>query len=341
MEVKILQAPLTAGPCPEANATRRELSLLETHPQPQSGFAGLEPTLDSLVATYGLTKRYGSFEAVSQVTLEIRRGEIYGLLGPNGSGKTTTIRILLGMLKQTEGTASLFGLDSWSRSREIRERVSFLPGEIRLFGHYTGYQILKFLSSLRGGEPYQRAVAIAQEVMKLDLKKKVRNYSTGMKQKLALSQAFADRVEVLILDEPTSALDPTARAIVLDLIRQAKARGQTVIFSGHVLSEVEQVCDRVAIMKQGRLMVVEDMHGRRQRLRLLLVKFGSGLPQSLPDSLELSVRRQESHDVLLLEHRGEAGPLLEWLNQQNVVDLAIGTDSLQDLYNQYHGMHSE
>ena len=298
-------------------------------------------TGEPIISVQGLSKRYGRVVALTDVDLDVREGEIFGLLGPNGSGKTTTIRIVLGLLRASGGHASAFGFDCWSGSRQVRERVSFLPGEIRLIGHMTGYQSLKFLSSLRGGEPYDRAVHLAETVMELDLKRKVRAYSTGMKQKLALAQAFADRVELLILDEPTSALDPTARALVLDLVRQARQRGQTVMFSGHVLSEVEAVCDRVAIMNAGRLVHLEDMNRRRQHLRLILARFGDRGLGEIPDHLQLTIRRWESPTVALFEHRGPAQPLLEWLSRQDIVDLAIGVDDLRELYDRYHGTNAD
>jgi ABC-2 type transport system ATP-binding protein len=156
-----------------------------------------------------------------------------------------------------------------------------------------------------------------------------------MKQKLALAQAFADPVEILILDEPTSALDPSARADVLGLVSEARRAGQTVIFSGHVLSEVEEISDRVAIMRQGRLMHVENLRDRK-RLRLLLVKYGGEPPESFPDELGLT-RKERTGNVDLLEHRGEVGPLLGWLQSCDVVDLAIGTEDLRSLYDQFHG----
>jgi ABC-2 type transport system ATP-binding protein len=161
-----------------------------------------------------------------------------------------------------------------------------------------------------------------------------------MKQKLAPAQAFADPVDILILDEPTSALDPSAREQVLALVKEARGNGQTVIFSGHVLSEVEQVADRVAVMRLGRLMHVEDMHRRRRDLRLLLVRFEEEPPAEFPDELELAVRERKG-DVLLLEHRGAAVPLLAWLGTQAVVDLAIGTEDLRSLYDRYHGPMAE
>ena len=289
-----------------------------------------------MIVTQGLSKVYGQNVALADLDLEVRQGEVFGLLGPNGSGKTTTIRLLLGLLRPTSGRASVGGHDSWTRSLEVRDMVSYLPGELRLIGSMSGLGLLKFLASLRGGAGLDRAVAIAEQVMKLDLRRKVRAYSTGMKQKLALAQAFADPVQVLILDEPTSALDPSARADVLGLVAEARKNGQTVIFSGHVLSEVEQIADRVGIMRLGRLMHVEDMHTRRS-LRMVLAKYSGEPPAGAPDELELTLRSR-TNGVDLFEHRGPVGPLLAWLQAQDVVDLAIGTEDLRSLYDKYHGL---
>lgn len=289
-----------------------------------------------MILTEGLTKRYGATTALRNLSMDVREGEVFGLLGPNGSGKTTTIRLLLGLIRPTEGRAQVEGFDCWSQSLEVRERISYLPGEIRLFGSMNGYGLLRYLSDLRGGVAFDRAVAIAEQIMELDLSRKIRTFSTGMKQKLALSQAFADPVKILILDEPTSALDPSARNEVLGLVAQARANGQTVIFSGHVLQEVQAVADRVAIMRKGRLMHVEDMHARRTSLRKILAKFVDEPPDQFPPELGLSIRSRDGQ-VLLLEHRGEVRPLLNWLGARDVVDIAIGTEDLHTLYDQYHG----
>jgi len=294
-----------------------------------------------MIVTEGLSKQYGQVSALRDLTLEVRRGEVFGLLGPNGSGKTTTIRLLLGQLRPTFGRATIAGYDCWSSSQQVKELVSYLPGELRMFGWMRGFEFLRFLSDLRGGTPYTRAVALADQVMKLDLRRKVRTYSTGMKQKLAIAQTFADPVDILILDEPTSALDPSARSEVLTLVREARnVHGQTVIFSGHVLSEVEEVADRVAIMRRGKLMHVEDMHERRSNLRLVLARFDGQIPEELPSTLDLSVR-ERTGDVWLMEHRGPAAPLLSWLGSLGVVDVAIGTEDLRTLYDRFHGSNAQ
>lgn len=288
-----------------------------------------------MIVTEALTKIYGTVTALKKLDMEVRKGEVFGLLGPNGSGKTTTLRLLMGLLRPTSGRATISGLDCWHDSTSVRELVSFLPGELRLYGAMTGLSTLRFLSDLRGGVALDRAVAIAERVMKLDLYRSVRTYSTGMKQKLALAQAFADPVEILILDEPTSALDPSARNDVLGLVSQARAAGQTVIFSGHVLAEVEKVSDRVAIMRRGHLMHVEDMHQRRAQ-RMILLRFPEAFAPRVPAELELTVR--ESHaGTYLFEHKGELGSLMAWLSTQDIEEVAIGTEDLHSLYDRFHG----
>lgn len=288
-----------------------------------------------MIATHGLTKRYGETVALRQLTLEVRPGEVFGLLGPNGSGKTTMIRLLLGLMRPTAGQASIGGFDCWRQSLEVRRMVSYLPGELRMYGSMKGFDLLRFLCDLRGGVGLERAVAIADQIMNLDLRRRIRTYSTGMKQKLALSQAFADPVDVLVLDEPTSALDPSARNEVLGLVRQARSQGQTVIFSGHVLSEVERASDRVAIMRKGRLMHIEDMHARRA-LRMLLVRPRDGVELEVPDHLQLSIRERNG-DTLLFEHLGPLSELLGWLAAAPVDEVAIGTEDLHSLYERFHG----
>jgi ABC-2 type transport system ATP-binding protein len=294
-----------------------------------------------MIQTRALSKNYGAVRALTDLTVEVRRGEVFGLLGPNGSGKTTTIRLLLGLLRPSSGSAVVDRFDCWRESRSVRQLVSYLPGELRLPGGMRGLALLKYLCALRGGRGLDRAVGLAERVMELDLGRRVRAYSTGMKQKLALAQVFADPVDVLILDEPTSALDPSARELVLSLVSEARAGGQTVIFSGHVLSEVERVADRVAIMRLGRLMHIEDMHTRRS-VRMLLIRFEDrGLPESIPEELALSLRQRNDNGSYLFEHRGAAGPLLSWLATQPVDDLAIGTEDLRSLYDRYHGPNAQ
>jgi ABC-2 type transport system ATP-binding protein len=288
-----------------------------------------------LIAIDELSKSYNHVRALEALSLEIRRGEVLGLLGPNGSGKTTTIRLLVGFLRPTNGRATIGGFDCWRDSLEVRRLVSYLQGELRLYGSMTGIGLLELLSDLRHGVGLDRSVAIAERIMKLDLRRRIRTYSTGMKQKLALAQVFSDPVDVLILDEPTSSLDPSARSLVLDLVQEARSHGQTVVFSGHVLPEVEQVADRVVIMRKGRLMHIEDMHARRN-LRMLLIRFPPGDIPVPPPALELT-ERERNGQTILFEHRGELAPLLDWVATVPIDDIAIGTEDLRSLYDRFHG----
>jgi ABC-2 type transport system ATP-binding protein len=290
---------------------------------------------ESLIAIEGLSKSYNKVVALDALNLSVRRGEVLGLLGPNGSGKTTTIRLLLGLLRPTSGRAMIGGFDCWKNSLDVRRLTSYLQGELRLYGSMTGLGVLELLSDLRDGIGLDRAVALAERVMKLDLRRRIRTYSTGMKQKLALAQVFSDPVDILMLDEPTSALDPSARGIVLSLVHEARDRGQTVIFSGHVLPEVEQVADRVAIMRKGRLMHIEDMRKRRG-LRMLLIRFGPG-EFTIPEAELGLTRRKDDEQSVLFEHRGELAPLLRWLATVPIEDIAIGTEDLRSLYDLFHG----
>jgi ABC-2 type transport system ATP-binding protein len=288
-----------------------------------------------LIRTERLSKTYGTVRALDSMDLEIHRSEVFGLLGPNGSGKTTTLRLLLGLLRPTSGRAMVAGFDCWRDTLDVRRLTSYLQGELRLYGSMTGLGVLELLSDLRDGLGLDRAVAIAERIMKLDLRRRVRTYSTGMKQKLALAQVFSDPVDILILDEPTSALDPSARETVLGLVQEARTHHQTVVFSGHVLPEVERVSDRVAIMRKGRLMHVEDMHARRS-LRMLLIRFGSGEIADPPAELGLT-ERERNDGTALFEHRGELAPLLDWLATAPIDDIAIGTEDLRSLYDRFHG----
>src|SRR5436190_8642325 len=205
-----------------------------------------------LLRTEHLTKDYGRYRALDHVSLTVSPGEVFGLLGPNGSGKSTALRLLLGFLRPTAGSASIAGHDCWHESVAARRHVAYLPGELRLYENMTGRQLVRFLCRLRG-QPTSKDVDDLARRFEIDLDRPIAHLSSGMKRKVALLQVLVPRVDLLILDEPTNALDPTMRDELLRQLRQAREHGQTVLFSSHALSEVEQVCDRVGILQQGRL----------------------------------------------------------------------------------------
>jgi ABC-2 type transport system ATP-binding protein len=211
-----------------------------------------------LLITQKLTKNYGDCLALDSLDLTIGEGEIFGLLGPNGSGKSTAIRLILGFLQPTFGAAYLAGFDCWLQSVQVRKRLSYLPGELRLYESMSGRQIVNFLARLRGSTIDGDVDRLAQR-FDIDLSRPLTQLSSGMKRKVALLAILTPKVPFLVLDEPTNALDPTMRDELLALLREAKNRGQTVMFSSHVLSEVEAVCDRVGILRAGRLVHLQSM----------------------------------------------------------------------------------
>jgi ABC-2 type transport system ATP-binding protein len=212
------------------------------------------------IETEGLTKRYGrKARGIEDVNLVVAPGEVFGFLGPNGAGKTTTIRTLLGFLRPTGGRARVFGLDVRRESVEIRARVGNLPGEFALEDRMTGEGLLRFFARLRGVNDLSYAHELAER-LGADLRRPMRRLSRGNKQKIGLVQAMFHRPPLLILDEPTGGLDPLVQEEFLDIVEETKAEGRTVFFSSHVLSEVERVCDRVGIIRDGRLVTVEPTH---------------------------------------------------------------------------------
>jgi ABC-2 type transport system ATP-binding protein len=286
-----------------------------------------------LLETEHLTKDYGRHRALDDLTLRIGPGEIFGLLGPNGSGKSTTIRLLLGFLRPTRGRAAIGGHDCWSDSVAVRRLVAYLPGELRLYERMTGEQLLRFLEGLRGQPLGPEAGQLARR-FEIDLRRPIAALSSGMKRKLALMQVLLPRVPLLILDEPTNTLDPSMRDELLGQLLEAKKQGQTVLFSSHVLNEVERVCDRVGILSGGRLVHVQDMSELREA-RLARVRFA--LPVPTPPALP-GLEVQAEHDgELTIVCRGDPQPLLAWLAGQRVTDLRIEPLGLGPVYQRYHG----
>jgi ABC-type multidrug transport system ATPase subunit len=210
------------------------------------------------VETQNLSKKFGAITALNDCSIEIPQGTIFGLLGPNGAGKSTFIRLLMGLIKPTSGTATIAGLNCHSESLQVREKTSYLPGDVRLDRHYKGHELLRVMTSIRKDGSFQQATEIA-DFLALDLSRRVRSMSTGMRQKLALTLALANQAPLIILDEPTSNLDPTVRQQVIELLQRRKQTGQTILFSSHILDEVETVCDQVAILKDGQLAITEKV----------------------------------------------------------------------------------
>jgi ABC-2 type transport system ATP-binding protein len=280
-----------------------------------------------------LTKDYGRFRALDRLDLRVQPGEIYGLLGPNGSGKSTALRLLLGFLRPTSGKAFIANHDCWRASVAARRHVAYLPGELRLYENMSGRQLISFLGSLRG-QPANGDVARLARTFDIDIDRPIAQLSSGMKRKVALLQVLVPRAPLLILDEPTNTLDPSMRDELLGQLRQARAQGQAVLFSSHVLAEVEQVCDRVGILHRGRLVHEENLAGRRE-IRSIRANFATSVEQ-VPQLAGL--RRHEWQDrQLVMEYAGPLAPLMEWLAHEAVQDLKIEPLGLAGIYQHYHG----
>jgi ABC-2 type transport system ATP-binding protein len=295
-----------------------------------------------LLRTDKLTKDYGHFRALDSLDLEVTPGEVFGLLGPNGSGKSTALRLMLGFLQPTAGRSVIAGHDCWIESVAARRHVAYLPGELRLYENMTGRQLVRFLSQLRTShmpdaqedETYEKDLERLASAFDIDVSRPIADLSSGMKRKVALLQVLLPRAPLLILDEPTNTLDPTMRDELLAQIRDAGRSGQAVLFSSHVLSEVERVCDRVGILQRGRLVHVQNM----AELRLGRVVRGTfAAPVEPPPELPGVGKSTHAGNRLTLEYTGPLPPLLAWLARQDVQEIEIEPLGLSSIYHRYHG----
>lgn len=289
----------------------------------------------SVIQTQQLRKIYGNRVAVESLDLQVQAGEIFGFLGPNGAGKSTTIRILMGFLQPHGGSARIDGLDCWSQSARIKKHVGYLPGDPRLYWWMTGRTALRIVGESRGMDLSARGAELADR-FGLELHLRVGRMSRGTRQKLGLLLALAHQPRVLILDEPTSGLDPIIQKVVAQTIRESAAAGGTVFFSSHTLSEVEQLCDRVAIVRAGRIVAderLETLRARARRTVELNFAESAGPLSGLPPFLEL-LHRNGTRWTCALE--GPATPLIEWAARQPLVDLAISPPDLESLFHSYY-----
>lgn len=288
----------------------------------------------AIVKTEKLTKAYPLVTALSDCSLQIPQGAVFGLLGPNGAGKTTLIRLLLGYLQPSSGVANICGLDCKSQSLEVRRKVAYLPAEAALFPTMRATEVLRFFADIRPGSKLETSLKIAER-LELDLRRTVSFMSTGMKQKLALAATMGAEAEVYILDEPTANLDPTVRSTVLRLVAEAQSNGKTVLFSSHVMSEVEEVCDEVVILRGGKLVHHQMMNQLRQRHRILAHLTGElpPLPSSLTDQVSLHLLPDQK---VLVETNGQLAPLLGWLATLPLADIRIEPVGLRDVYDRFH-----
>jgi ABC-2 type transport system ATP-binding protein len=289
-----------------------------------------------LVHVDNLSKRYGAFTALDGCSLGVHEGEVFGLLGPNGAGKTTLLRLLLGYVVPSAGLARIAGFDCRTQSLAVRACTAYLPGEARLFRRMNGHAVLDFFAGLRKECRRAEAARVAER-LDLDCRRQVARMSTGMRQKLALAVVLATDARLVILDEPTANLDPTARAEVLKLVLEARAAGRTVIFSSHVLSEVEDTCDRVAILRRGTLVHEQSIESMRRSHRIVARLTGplGDLPADLRGSVKVTAGQGPAPGDVTIESPDSLAPLLGWLARLPLEEIRIEPVGLAAVYDQF------
>jgi ABC-2 type transport system ATP-binding protein len=291
--------------------------------------------LSAVIETTKLTKFYGKARGVVGLDLDVGAGEVFGFLGPNGAGKTTTLRLFLDLIRPTSGGALVLGRDSHRETLAIQARSGYLPGELSLYPTLTGAETLLYLANLRGGVDWDVVTSLCER-LDCDLTRKVADLSTGNKRKLGLIQAFMHRPELLILDEPTSGLDPLVQHEFYALVDEARDAGQTVFLSSHVLPEVQRVCDRVAFIREGELIALEDVSsltGRAVR-EIEIVFAGPVSPaafDNLPGVSDVAVDGKGA-DTLRLTVTGSLDPLVKRLAEFPVLDLTSRLPDLEDVF---------
>ena len=291
----------------------------------------------AVIETHGLTKRYGRAlePALAELDLRVEPGEIFGFLGPNGAGKSTLIRLLLGFLHASSGSASVLGFDIEAGSVEIRRRTGYLPGGIAFWDGLSGERLLDELAAMTGRPPVRRAELLERLELGDAIGRPVRDYSRGMRQKLGIIQALQHDPELAILDEPSEGLDPLMQRSFYEVLEELRSDGRTIFFSSHVLSEVERICDRVAIVRRGRLAALEDVAELlARRKRNVELRFDGDPPQlgAVPGVSDVHV----SGDRLSCRLEGDVAPFLAAIGSAGIHDLTIEPARLEDAFLEFY-----
>lgn len=291
--------------------------------------------MDIAIRVQGLGKRYGSFEALQPLDLEVAKGEVLGYLGPNGAGKTTTIRALLGLIKPTSGKAEIFGLDTQKQKVEVHRHIAYVPGEAALWPNLTGEETLALLGNLHGSfdKAYRNKLV---KRFDFDIHKKVRTYSKGNRQKITLIAALMTRADLLILDEPTSGLDPLMEQVFRECVAEAKQNGQTIFLSSHILGEVEAVCDRLAILRSGKLIENGTLAEMRHLSAVTVEATFSGKPPAVDHLKGVSNVHVAGHELRFQVH-GPIESVLGTLTDAKPRSLFIREPSLEELFLSLYG----
>jgi ABC-2 type transport system ATP-binding protein len=290
-----------------------------------------------IIQTNQLTKSYGRSRGIIDVTFDIQQGEVFGFLGPNGAGKTTTMRTLMGLLHENRGSATIGGLDCWAQSTEVKKLVGYLPGEFAFDPGLRGAQIIEYLGHLRGGvdQPYLRSLV---ERLGLDPSKRFREYSHGNKQKVGLVQAFMHQPRLLILDEPTSGLDPLNQQEFYQMLAEVRAEGRTVFLSSHILPEVEHTCDRVAIIREGRLIKVDHVSSLKEIHQYDVEITFAGLAEASWFKVAGVANVAEAADehTLQLSVQGDLREIIHIASQHNATNMTTHEPTLEEVFLRFY-----
>jgi ABC-2 type transport system ATP-binding protein len=285
-----------------------------------------------IIETEQLSKSYGPHRGIVDVDLAVSEGEIFGFLGPNGAGKTTTIRVLLDLIRPTSGKAKVFGIETTADPVTIHRRVGYLPGEWNLYDRLTGAETIRYFANLRGGvDPAYTAQLV--ERLDLDPSRRFREYSKGNKQKVGLVVALQHRPDLLVLDEPTAGLDPLVQQAFNELLFEAKAEGRTVFLSSHIISEVERTCDRVAIIREGRIVRLDTVEGvRTMAAHEVELRFAGPVSAAAFEAIEGVSNVVEEGRSLRMLVTGPIAPVVRLAGQHELVDFVSREPSLEEVF---------
>lgn len=293
--------------------------------------------MNHVIDVQGLTKDYGQGRGIFDLTFQVERGEVFGFLGPNGAGKTTTIRHLMGFIRPTAGRAAILGMDCFAQAAAIQARVGYLPGELSLMDDLTGDGFLRFMAQMRGMKDLGAAGEL-KELFRLDGRQSLRKMSKGTRQKVGLVCAFMARPDLLLLDEPTSGLDPLMQNRFVELLLREKARGATILLSSHMFEELERTCDRVAILRAGRLAAVERTEDlQRARTKRYVFSFPAPEAAAAFSAAWPGASRNDSSVTVALTGREDLSKLLRLAADQQVTDMTVDGGSLEEAFLGYYG----
>ncbi|MEC0297744.1 ABC transporter ATP-binding protein [Peribacillus frigoritolerans] len=292
----------------------------------------------SVLKTTDLTKKFGKFTALNGVNIEVNKGEVFGFIGPNGAGKSTTIRVLLGILKATDGEAKIFGKDAWKDAVEIHKRIAYVPGDVNLWPNLTGGEVIDLFVELRGTNNKSRREELIKK-FDLDPSKKCGTYSKGNRQKVALIAAFSSDADLYILDEPTSGLDPLMERVFQECVMDAKNEGKSILLSSHILSEVERLCDKVGIIRQGQIIETGTLDELRHLTRTsLLVETKQPIPAlgNVNGVWDIVMKDQA---LSFQVDTDELDNVMKYISQFGIVKLESAPPTLEDLFmSHYEGV---